>query len=201
MQRQVLEQLFITDPKVAFGHASLLWIWHGDLSNIIQCHLNSWLRTTSYITHKTLSLSLVLILLALPTFCSHLYKPYLTLIHLWSPDLMKVVINLFSQFITDFTNYVDEFLIFFALSCTALALHYWITLWGTECCWSHLLDFVPTLEAAIITGTIPVFGRFVAGKNLMDTYTSGQKFSSNWLALPGSMMTMLSCWRSLSSLL
>ena len=95
VQRQVLEQLFITDPKVAFGHASLLWIWHGDLSNIIQCHLISWLRTTSYIKHKTLSSSLVLILLALPTFCSHLYNPYLTLIHLWSPDLMKVVINLF----------------------------------------------------------------------------------------------------------
>ena len=85
VHRQVLEQLLITDQKVGFGHASLWWIRHSDLSNIIQCHRNSWLWTTSYITHKTLSSSLILMPLALPTFRSHLYNPYLALKQILPP--------------------------------------------------------------------------------------------------------------------
>ena len=112
VQRQVLEQLFITDPKVGFGQAPLLSICHSDLSNIIQCQQNKWLKPTCYITHKTLCSSLILMLFALynpsahtcTTSTSHLNKSYLR-------DLMKVVVNLYKPFITDFTNSVDEFVI------------------------------------------------------------------------------------------
>ena len=65
VQRQVLEQLFITDPKVGFGQAPLLSICHSDLSNIIQCQQDKWLKPTSYITHKTLCSSLILMLFAI----------------------------------------------------------------------------------------------------------------------------------------
>ena len=108
VQRQVLEQLFITDPKVGFGHA---FYWEFD-------------TVISYITHKTQSLSLILMLLALPTFRSHLYNPYLTLKQITIRNLMKVVLNLSKPFITDFTNSVDEFV-------TICCIHYYCT-WESQ---------------------------------------------------------------------
>ena len=178
MQRHVLEQLFITDQKVGFGHASLLWIGHSDLSNIIQCHRNSWQRTTSYITHKTLSSSLILMLLALPTFRSHLYNPYLTLKQIlppWSHEStaksFRTIYYRFHKFCWWIRNSMLHPLLLhlgistFGLRCLALpsllngshcTVRHWMLL-----SWSHILDFVPSSEAPFINRTIPVYPHFV----------------------------------------
>ena len=175
VQRQVLEQLLITDQKVGFGHASLWWIRHSDLSNIIQCHRNSWLWTTSYITHKTLSSSLILMPLALPTFRSHLYNPYLALKQIlppWSHEStaksFQTIYYRFNKFCWWIRNNMLHPLLLhlgiltFKLRCPALPS----PLNGSHCTvtvrnwmllrWSRILDFVPSSEAPFINRTIPV---------------------------------------------
>ena len=157
VQRQVLEQLFISDPKVGFGRAPLLSICHSDLSNIIQCQQDKWLKPTSYITHKTLCSSLILMLFALPSFCSHLYNPYLTLEQIlppWSHESsgksLQTIYYRFHKFCWWIRNNMLHPLslhfgiLIFELRCTLLPLHYWITLRGTECCWGQILHFVPS---------------------------------------------------------
>ena len=210
VQRQVLEQLLITDQKVGFGHASLWWIRHSDLSNIIQCHRNSWLWTTSYITHKTLSSSLILMLLALPTFRSHLYNPYLTLKQILPPWSHESTAKSFQTIYYRFHKFcwwirnnmlypslLHLGILTFELHCPVLPSPQN----GSHCCtarhwmllsWSRILDFVPSSETPFINRTIPVtlVWCFVSGKNLKWTQKyEFQKLLSNWLALPGCMMT------------
>ena len=138
VQRQVLEQLFITDPKVGFGQAALLWICHSDLSNIIQCQQDKWLKPTCYITHKSLCSSLELMLSALPSFCSHLYNPYLALKQIlprWSHESsgksFRTIYYRFHKFCWWWirNNMLHPLLLHFGilifeLRCTALPLHY-----------------------------------------------------------------------------
>ena len=137
VQRQVLEQLFITDPKVGFGQAALLWICHGDLSNIIQCQQDKCLKPTCYITHRTLCSSLELMLFALPSFCSHLYNPYLALKQIlprWSHESsgkpFRTIYYRFHKFCWWWirNNMLHPLLLHFGilifeLHCTALPLH------------------------------------------------------------------------------
>ena len=159
VQRQVLEQLLITDQKVGFGHASLWWIRHSDLSNIIQCHQNSWLWTTSYITHKTLSSSLILMPLALPTFRSHLYNPYLTLKQILPPWSHESTAKSFQTIYYRFHKFcwwirnnmlypslLHLGILTFELHCPVLPSpqngSHCTALLGTECCWAEVVFLI-----------------------------------------------------------